>query len=136
MLCQGMTSVLYFILTITRPTRISKKNATLMDHINTNSFIDSRLTTRILKVNVWDHFNCFLFVVVVVFNESSQTHSRKKDNFVTRHILSSKNIKKFKKILREVDWTKITTLYNAKHAKNRLLQIYTRLSDIAFPKRR
>ena len=143
MLCQGMTSILYFILTITRPTRISKKNATLMDHINTNSFIDSRLTTRILKVNVWDHFNCFLFVVVVVvvvavvvFNESSQTHSRKKDNFVTRHILSSKNIKKFKKILREVDWTKITTLYNAKHAKNRLLQIYTRLSDIAFPKRR
>ena len=99
MLCQGMTSILYFILTITRPTRISKKNATLMDHINTNSFIDSRLTTRILKVNVWDHFNCFLFVVVVVvvvavvvFNESSQTHSRKKDNFVTRHILSSKNI--------------------------------------------
>ena len=133
-----MTSILYFILTITRPTRISKKNATLMDHINKNSFIDSRLTTRILKVNVWDHFNCFLFVVVVVvvFNESSQTHSRKKDNFVTRHILSSKNIKKFKKILREVDWTKITTLYNAKHAKNRLLQIYTRLSDIAFPKRR
>ena len=52
MLCQGMTSILYFILTITRPTRISKKNATLMDHINTNSFIDSRLTTRILKVNV------------------------------------------------------------------------------------
>ena len=138
MLCQGMTSILYFILTITRPTRISKKNATLMDHINKNSFIDSCLTTRILKVNVWDHFNCFLFVVVVVvvFNESSQTHSRKKDNFVTRHILSSKNIKKFKKILREVDWTKITTLYNAKHAKNRLLQIYTRLSDIAFPKRR
>ena len=139
MLCQGMTSILNFILTVTRPTRISKNNTTLMDHINTNSFIDSRLTTRILKVNVWDHFNCFLFVVVVVvvvFNESSQTHSRKKDNFVTRHILSSKNIKKFKKILREVDWTKITTLYNAKHAKNRLLQIYTRLSDIAFPKRR
>ena len=75
-------------------------------------------------------------VVVVVFNESSQTHSKKKDIFVTRHILSSKNIKKFKKILREVNWTKVTTLYYANHAKNRLPQIYTRLSDIAFPKRR
>ena len=52
MLCQGMTSILYFILTATKPTKISKNNATLMDHINTNSFIDSRLTTRILKVNV------------------------------------------------------------------------------------
>ena len=47
-----MTSILNFILTVTRPTRISKNNTTLMDHINTNSFIDSRLTTRILKVNV------------------------------------------------------------------------------------
>ena len=47
-----MTSILDFIVTVTRPARISKNNATLMDHINTNSFIDSGMTTRILKVNV------------------------------------------------------------------------------------
>ena len=74
-------------------------------------------------------------VVVVVFNESSQRHSRRKDIFLTRHILSSKNIKKVKKILREVNWTKVTTLHSANHAKNRLLQIYTRLFDKTFPKR-
>lgn len=39
-----------FIVTVTRPT---------MDHINTNSFIDSSITTKILKVNVSDHLTFF-----------------------------------------------------------------------------
>ena len=51
MLCQGMASILDFILTVIRPTTIFKNNAILMDHIHTNSFIDFSIT-RVLKVNV------------------------------------------------------------------------------------
>ena len=52
-----------------------------MDHINTNSFIDSSITTKILKVNVSDHLTFFFFFAVVVVNELYQIKSNNKEIF-------------------------------------------------------
>ena len=59
---------------------------------------------------------------------------RKKDTFVIRRNLSSKNIDEFKKLSRKVNWTKVTTFVN--HACNRLLEILAELSNIAFTNRK
>ena len=47
---------------IDKPTRITKTTATATDHIMTNSFIfiETELTTDIIKSDVSDHFPIFL----------------------------------------------------------------------------
>lgn len=44
---------------VSRPTRICKNNATSIDHKNTTSFVDSSITTGLLKINVLDYFLVF-----------------------------------------------------------------------------
>ena len=81
---------------------------------------------NILKVDVSDHFPVFLV------DESSQIDSSKKETFVNRRVLSSKNSEEFKRLLKEVNWT----LHNVTHAYNRFLEIFTGLYNIAFSKRK
>ena len=49
----------YFIPLISKPTKISKTNATI-DHINTNNFLEIDIKTGILKYDISDHFPVFL----------------------------------------------------------------------------
>ena len=49
-----------FIPLINRPTRISKNNATLIDHILTNTFTNEKYLTGIVKTDISDHFPVFL----------------------------------------------------------------------------
>ena len=51
---------------VTGPTRISKISTKLMDHVNTNYFVDSNITTATFKVDISDYLPVFLV------NESSQ----------------------------------------------------------------
>ena len=48
--------------TINKPTRVSRKTATAIDHILTNSFIDTTIKTGIIKSDVSDHFPICLFI--------------------------------------------------------------------------
>ena len=81
---------------------------------------------NILKGDVSDHFPVFLV------DESSQIDSSKKETFVNRRVLSSKNSEEFKRLLKEVNWT----LHNVTHVYNRFLEIFTGLYNIAFSKRK
>ena len=42
--------------TINKPTRVTRKTATAIDHILTNSFVDRVFKTVIFKSNISDHF--------------------------------------------------------------------------------
>ena len=44
---------------INRPTRVTKTSATIIDHILTNSIIDSLLHSGIVKTDISDHFAVF-----------------------------------------------------------------------------
>ena len=44
------------ISTINKPTRVTRKTATALDHILTNSFADRNFETAIFKSDVSDHF--------------------------------------------------------------------------------
>ena len=45
---------------ISKPTRISKMNAKIIDQININSFPETDIKTGILKTDISDHFLIFL----------------------------------------------------------------------------
>ena len=48
--------------TINKPTRVTRKTATAIDHILTNSFIDIIIKTGIIKFDVLDNFPISLFI--------------------------------------------------------------------------
>ena len=48
-----------FIPLINKPTRISKNNATVIDHLLTNKFINEKYLTGIVKTDISDHFPVF-----------------------------------------------------------------------------
>ena len=49
--------------TIHKPTRVTKKTATAIDHIITNSFVQNTFKTAIIKSDVLDHSpNCIFFL--------------------------------------------------------------------------
>ena len=47
--------------TINKPTRATKKTATAIDHIITNSFVEITFKTAIIKSDVSDHFPICIF---------------------------------------------------------------------------
>ena len=47
--------------TINKPTRVTKKTATAIDHIITNSFVENTFKTAIIKSDVSDHFPICIF---------------------------------------------------------------------------
>ena len=62
-----------FIPIINKPTRISKNNATLIDHILTNSFMKENDLTGIIKTDLSDHFPVFLLTETVI-NKTQKSH--------------------------------------------------------------
>ena len=59
------------ITTINKPTRVTKKTATEIDHILTNSFVENTFKTAIIKSAVSDHFP------ICIFFPLQQTHLQK-----------------------------------------------------------
>ena len=50
------------ILTINKPAPVTRKRATAINHILTNSFIDTTIKTGIIKADVSDHFPICPFI--------------------------------------------------------------------------
>ena len=44
---------------LNRPTRVTKSSATIIDHVLTNTIIDSEVRSDIIKTNISDHFVVF-----------------------------------------------------------------------------
>ena len=49
-----------FIPVINKPARVSRNNATITDHINTNYFLNNDIHSGIIATNMVDHFPIFL----------------------------------------------------------------------------
>ena len=56
---------------INKPTRISKNNATIIDHLLTNSFVGCNHITGVIKTDITDHFPVFVITEI-------KLHSSKK----------------------------------------------------------
>ena len=49
------------IATISKPSRVTKKTATAVDHIITDSFVENTFKAAIIKADVSDHFPICIF---------------------------------------------------------------------------
>ena len=81
-----------------KPTRVTKNNATLIDYIITNSFMDQENLTGILKTDISDHFP------ILTISVKYRLDSSDKKVAIRKRIINADSIQEFRDILSEVDW--------------------------------
>ena len=54
---------------INKPTRVTRTNATAIDHILTNAFLNKQIETGIIKTEISDHFPIFLITDPITSSE-------------------------------------------------------------------
>ena len=54
---------------INKPARVTRTNATTVDHTHTNAFLNKHIETGIIKTEVLDHFLIFLFTDPITSSE-------------------------------------------------------------------
>ena len=93
--------------TINKPTRVTRKTVTAIDHIFTNSFCDTVFKTVIYKCDVSDHFPiCF------IIPSPSKQENVTETTFITKRILNTKSTELFKKKLYETSWDEMEMSQN------------------------
>ena len=65
---------------INKLTRVSKSNATIMDHILTNSFLNADCFTGIIKTDISDHSPIFLISNEKILENAKHITNTKKGN--------------------------------------------------------
>ena len=84
---------------INKPTRATRTNATAIDHIVTNAFLNKQIKTGIIKTEISDHFPIFLITDPITSNEIENKrtllykraiNTATKENF--RNILARKTL--------------------------------------------
>ena len=80
--------------TINKPTRVTMKTATAIDHILTNSFVDTDFKSAIFKTDIYDHFPVSLLLPL-----PSIAKSENGTTFIYKRTFRSDSIEMFKQKL-------------------------------------
>ena len=115
----------YFVPLINRPTRVTRKSATCIDHILTNSFIDSEIETGIFKNDMSDHFPVFCNIKTNVSTNSDKT-------IIYKRTFNEESVDDFKYLLNHVDWNYIVNS-DTNESYNKFFMKFSELYDVAFP---
>ena len=115
-----------FIPLINKPTRISKNNATIIDHLLTNTFINKNYLTGIVKTDITDHFPVFLIIEMEMIKT-------KHEDFVFKRQITDMNLKKFKETLLNVDWSNVISYNDPNTAYNEFLKVFLLHYETFFP---
>ena len=70
--------------TINKPTRVTRKTATAIDHIITNDYIESLFKTAIIKSDISDHFP------ICIFFPSNTSSTENQINYQYKRTINSK----------------------------------------------
>ena len=121
MFSKGMLSV------INRPTRISKNKFSCIDHIYTNSFLNSSIISGIVKTDISDHFPVF-----IVDKSINRTNYPDK---IEKHVrmINEKNLTKFKNLLNERDWTILLNTQDPNSSYDNFIKQFLNLYEKCFP---
>ena len=60
---------------INRATRVTKSSAAIIDHVLTNTIIDSEIQSGIIKTDISDHFAVFAFMKTNLVQPNIKKHS-------------------------------------------------------------
>ena len=116
---QNVLSVIYhngMIPTINQPTTVSRKTATAIDHILTNSFVDTVFKTVIFKSNISDHFP------ICLLSQNSLPKQNKENLFIYKRTYNIESIELFKQKLHETKWDEIMPFQNSDDAYKAFLK--------------
>ena len=116
------------ILTINKPTRVTRNTATAHDHIITSTVKNDEFKTDIIKTDISDHFSIFFIFKCVI--DSTEA----KEEFIYKCNYSSNSIETFKHKLREVNWNEVKQSNNANESFAKFSEICTSLYEERFPK--
>ena len=86
---------------INKPTRVTRCAVTAIDHMFTNSIINTEIKSAIIKADISDHFP-ILFVAKVKVDVSIKV-----EQYILKRNISDQSRKKFKQKLRDVTWDDI-----------------------------
>ena len=120
-----------FISVINEPTRVSRSNATIIDHINTNHFLNNYMHSGIITADIPDHFPIFLISKDLMLDSSNEPIH------ITKREINDKSIAYFKTLLSIVDWKHVLNENSPNNAYNEFLKkILGGLCNEAFPKQK
>jgi len=111
---------------ITRPTRITPHTATLIDHAYTN-IQNKKISSGIIITDIADHFG--IFVTIDKYNIP-------KAHPTCKRFFNSTNIRHFKALLQNSDFTDILHIECPNIAYDTFLNIYKKHYETAFPLKR
>ena len=113
---------------INKAARFTRYAATAIDHMFTNSIINTEIKSAIIKADISDHFP-ILFVSKVKVDVNIKT-----EQYILKRNISDQSIKKFKQKLRDVTWDYTKIFDSVNHSYDRFLQIFLSLYNECFPK--
>ena len=112
--------------TITKPTRVTHKSATLIDNIFCNSlFENDRLYSGILYTDITDHLPIFH----IDYTNKKETAAQ----YIKKRSYSDANVSNFKDLLSAQDWSIVYDLSDPQEAYSKFHEIYSNLYNTAFP---
>ena len=116
--------------TINKPTRVTRKTTTAIDHILTNSFTDTVFKTAIFKSDISDHFPiCF------IIPSSMKQINNTKNTVIFKRVFDTESIELFKQKLYETNWDDIEVSQNPDEAYKSFLSKFFDLYNTYFPKK-
>ena len=115
---------------INKPTRVTKKTATTVDHIFINSVTTTRFKKGIIKSDISDHFPIFFVTDYNIHIKETKEH------FIFRLDLSDISVEKFKYKLCTVSWDSITNSSDTNKTYDNFIEIFSSLYDECFPKKK
>ena len=109
---------------ITKPTRVTKDTATLIDHIYLNTS-NSSVTSGIIITDVADHFGVFTMIEDIAVKKISSLKQYRP--------FTDNNLTYFKQLLTENDYSSVLNNNDVDEAYNKFLNIYHKSYEQAFP---
>ena len=96
---------------IKRPTRVTKSSAIVIDHILTNTIMDSHIQRGIIKTDINDHFAIFS----LIRTNLEQTNIKKT---IIKRDINEDSMKYFKIIFYNTDWDLLTQTLSTNDSYN------------------
>ena len=109
---------------INKPTRVTKKTATAIDHIITTCFADTNFKTAIYKSDISNHFPICVFLSPMIYENKNEVAYLYKRN------INSETIEKFNQQLYESDWNEVKSCKNPSESYEIFLTKFLSISKV------
>ena len=119
-----------FIPVINKSTRVSRNNATIIDQININHFLNNDMHSGIITAGISDHFPIFLISKDLMLDSSNESMH------ITKREINDKSIAYFKILLSIVNWKHVRNENSPSNTYDEFLRNYLSLYNEAFPKQK